>query len=111
MSGIPEIESEYSPSYKRINVAGILGGIVPGGVDALLYSEERRADRALETQPPSGNRITIKRTIECGLLIDPMQMKSIHQWLGVKIQEYESVFGHIPSPEEAESRARRRSGQ
>jgi hypothetical protein len=36
-----------------------------------------------------------------------MQMKSIHQWLGDKIQEYESIFGHIPSPEEAKSKAKR----
>ncbi len=30
---------------------------------------------------------------------DPMQMKSFHKWLATKIEEYESVFGHIPSPE------------
>ncbi len=39
MSNMPEIESEYSPTYKRIPVAGIFGGIRPFGVEVVLYSE------------------------------------------------------------------------
>jgi hypothetical protein len=35
-------------------------------------------------------------------------MKSIHKWLEDKIKEYERLFGQIPSPEEVESRARRK---
>ena len=31
MSGIPIIETLYSETYKRINVAGIFGGIIAGG--------------------------------------------------------------------------------
>ena len=43
-----DIKTEYSPQYRRVNVAGIFGGIVAGGVEAVVYSEERRVDRALE---------------------------------------------------------------
>lgn len=111
MSGLPRIESKYSETYKRINVAGIFGGILPGGVEAVLYSEERRIEEVLQTEPPSGNRTSIRRTIEAELLIDPLQMKSIHKWLGDKISEYEKIFGRIPSPEELESRARRKPGE
>jgi hypothetical protein len=106
MSDIPVIRSEYSPTYKRVNVSGIFGGIIPGGLEAIVYSEERRADQVLESPALLPNRITIKRTVEAELLIDPMQMKSIHRWLEQKIEEYERVFAHIPSPEEVESKSR-----
>lgn len=109
MSGIPEIRSEYSESFKRINVGGIFGGIAPSGIEVSIYSEERRIDKVLETEPLSSNRMTVKRTVEVELIIDPMQMKSIHKWLESKIKEYETVFGHIPSPEEVESRGRRKA--
>lgn len=108
MSGIPEIKSEYSQAFRRIYAAGFVGGIVPAGLEAVVYSEMRDVGKVLETQPLSGNRTTIKRTVECELVIDPMQMKSLHKWLTVKIAEYEKLFGTIPSPEEVESRSKRR---
>lgn len=111
MSGLPEIKSDYSQTYKRIHVAGIFGGILPGGLEAILYSEERRAEKALETEPISSNRVFVKRTVEAELIIDPLQMKSIHKWIGDKIVEYERIFGRIPSPEELESRSRRKPGE
>jgi hypothetical protein len=111
MSGIPEIKSEYSQTYKRIYAAGFVGGIIPSGLEAMVYSEMRDVLKVIETQPLSGNRTTIKRTIECALMLDPMQMKSLQQWLQQKISEYEKLFGVIPSPEEVESRSKRNSGQ
>jgi hypothetical protein len=110
MSGIPEIYSKYSDQYRRIYVADIFGGIVPAGVEATVYSEERDIEKAIESVPINATRTRIKRTIECELLIDPMQMKSIHNWLGQKIKDYEQAFGTIPSPEEVESRRKRGSG-
>lgn len=107
MSGIPEIKSETSPQYRRIYAAGFFGGIVPAGLEATIYSEMRDIVKVLETQPLAGNRVSIKRIAECELLIDPMQMKSLHQWLTQKITEYEKLFGNIPSPEEVESRSKR----
>lgn len=111
MSGVPKFQSEYSSTYKRINVTGIFGGIIPGGLEAIVFSEERRAELALETQPISSDRMTIKRTIEAELLIDPMQMKAINRWLGEKIKEYEKIFGPIPSSEEVERRSTRDPNQ
>lgn len=107
--GIPELESKYSESFKRVNVGGVFGGIVPGGLEASFYTEEKRIENALKTEPPSANRLSYRRVIEVELIIDPMQMKSIHKWLESKIKEYETVFGTIPSPEEIESRGRRRA--
>ncbi len=111
MNEIPEIKSDYAQDYKKIYVGGIFGGTRPFGVEAVIYSETMDVKKVLETQPLSVNRAVIKRIAECELIIDPMQMKSIHQWLGSKIKDYEKLFGPIPSPEEVESRARRNPDQ
>lgn len=111
MSGIPEIKSEYSPTFKRINVNGIFGGVRPSGVEAVIYSEQNDITKVLETQPLSANRIVVKRTIECELIIDPMQMKSVLKWLTDKVKDYEELIGPIPSPEEVQSRQKRSKGK
>ena len=105
MSGMPVIESEESSGYRRILVAGVFGGARPGGVNALVYSERTDAVDSLKAPQPEPQRIVLKRTIECELLLDPLQLKSLHIWLGEKIREYETLFGRIPSPEEVASRA------
>jgi hypothetical protein len=84
---------------------------VLGGIEAIIYSEQQRAEWVLDAPTLAPNRMTLKRTAEAGLIIDPMQMKSLHRWLGEKIKAYESVFACIPSPEEIESRSRRGTGQ
>jgi len=108
MSGIPEIACEYSPSYKRIVVADIIGGIRPIGVSMTVYSEDSDFTAALETHPVSPTRVKIKRIVEVELVINPMELKSIHKWLGEKIKEYEDTFGTIRSPEEIASRQKRK---
>lgn len=105
MSGEPEIESIYSDEYRRINVAGVVGGILVGGFEIAVYSEERRVDRVVQTQPLSPNRMKVRRTIEANLLLDPMQAKSIHEWLGQQIAKYEQIFGRIPSDEDIQRRS------
>ena len=107
MGGMPEIESEESPTYKRIVVAGVFGGARPGGVHATLYSERPNSLKVLATHPPDPSRVLLRRIIECELIIDPLQMKTTHSWLGKQIDEYEKLYGTIPSPEEVESRSRR----
>ena len=73
---------------------------------AILYSEKQDVEKVIRTQPPDPTKTVIKRTIEVTLIIDPIQMKSICQWLGDGIKEYEGLFGSIPSPEELDSKAR-----
>jgi hypothetical protein len=106
MPGMPEIIGGYSQTYKRIKLAGLFGSIRPVGLEAFVFSEELVIDKVLTTEPISPQRSVLKRTVECELTIDPMQMRSIYQWLGQKIAEYERLFGKIPSLEELESRAR-----
>ena len=109
MGEMPEIESEEAASYKRIVVAGVFGGTRPGGVHATLYSERPNSLKVLATHPPNPSRVLLRRIIECELIIDPLQMKTVYNWLGKQIDEYEKLYGNIPSPEEVESRSRRMS--
>ena len=104
---IPEINSEYASDYKKVYVAGIFGGTRAFGVEAVLYSETMDITKVLQTQPLNTNRAIVKRIAECELVIDPLQMKSMYQWLGSKIKEYETLFGPIPSPEELDSKLKR----
>jgi len=103
VSSIPEITSGYADDYKRIQVAGIFGGVRPYGVSAVLYSESMDVEKALG-QIIDPSRTKLKRVAECELMIDPMQLKSLHRWFGDQIVHYEKLFGPIPSPEELESR-------
>ncbi len=105
---LPEIQGEYSEDFKRIVAAGFFGRVQPFGLEAIVYSSQSIMDKVISTEPISPNRASVKRVIECELLLDPMQMKSLHMWLGKKIEEYEKIFSAIPSPEEVESRAKRK---
>jgi len=111
MSNMPEFQAEYSDDFKRINVGGIFGGTRSSGVEATIYSEISDFSKALQSQQPNPALTIIKRKIECELIIDPQQLVSMHKWLGEKIKEYEKLFGHIPSPEEIQSRQGRQNPQ
>ena len=99
-----KIESQRSINYKRIIVSGLFGNISPLGIEAVIYSQERLPEPVLETEPLSFDNVTLRRTAECELIIDPLEMKAIYDWLGKKIIEYEKIFGKMPSGEELEKR-------
>lgn len=108
MSDIPvrevKIQSERSINYRKIIVSGLFGNISPMGLEAIVYSQERLPEPVLETEPLSTDKVTLRRIAECELIIDPLEMKSIYDWLGKKIAEYEKVFGDIPSSQDLEKR-------
>jgi len=103
----PEISSSTSETHKRILVAGVFGGARPYGLEVTVYSEQGDYERVLETQPLNPARSVLRRTVETTLILDPMQMKSVHEWLGKNIAEYERIFGSILSPEEITRRTQR----
>ena len=98
MSNIrPDVKTEQHPSYRTINVNGVFGGLRGMYVDAILYSEELNAKEALSSADISPLKTSINRTLECRLVIDPLQAKSLAEWLMSKVNEYEIRFGRIPS--------------
>ena len=104
---LPEIKSDTSSTHKRILVAGVFGGARSYGLEVTVYSEQGDYERVLESQPPNPARNILRRTIETTLVLDPMQIKTIHEWLGKNMAEYERMFGKIPSPEEVRDRSMR----
>ncbi|MDP9210901.1 MAG: hypothetical protein M3N27_02790, partial [Thermoproteota archaeon] len=104
MSNLPEFEGETSPNFKKIIVEGVIGNVDSIGLELLIYSHQRIVDKALDSEPLAFNRITYKRTAECELVLSPTQLKSVYLWLGSKLEEYEALFGKIPSTQELQSR-------
>lgn len=104
MSNLPEFEGETSPNFKKIVVEGIIGNVDAIGLEVLIYSHQRIVDKALESEPLSHHKTRYKRTAECELVLSPTQLKSISMWLVAKLEEYEALFGKIPTPQELQSR-------
>jgi hypothetical protein len=78
-------------------------------MEAVLYSDEIKPMKALSQAQLAPEKTSIKRTLECRLIIDPFEAKIIAKWLNDNIQTYENQFGRILSPEEAQSRSRKKS--
>ena len=96
----PKIIVEKSQHYRTIIVSGVFGGHRPGFFEAVIYTDELVADEALEHPMPKANKIYIKRTVQCRLLMNPFQAKSFAQWLVNHIKEYEKEFGEIKLPKQ-----------
>lgn len=101
---LPEIVSEYTSTFKRIIVSGLYGNISPLGIEATIYSEFNIGEEAIKSINIDTMNLRLKRMIECDLIINPLQMVAIRDWLSLKIKEYESVFGEIPSKEDLQDR-------
>ena len=104
MSNLPEFEGETSPNFRKIIVEGVIGNIDSIGLDVLIYSGERIVDNALKSEPIAFHKIKHKRIAECELVLSPAQLKSVYEWLGAKLQEYEAIFGKIPSQQDLQTR-------
>ena len=96
----PEIQVKEHPNFRTINVNGVFGGVRGMYFDIVLFSDESKVGSALSTIRTAPEKTTINRTLECRLIIDPLNAKAISQWLMLSIAEYEKQFGRIPSPEE-----------
>lgn len=98
-SKTPEIEVREHANFRTINVGGVYGMPLGMHFEVIIYSEQFEVGEALASPnmiaPPKVNR-----TIECRLIIDPFQAKSIVQWLTAQVNAFERQFGHIPSAEE-----------
>lgn len=105
MSGLPELIGETSPDYKKIIVEGVIGNVDSIGLQMLVYSSLRDVSKALESEPVATQRSRFIRTAECELILSPITMKSVYEWLGEKLENYEAIFGKIPSNKDISDRA------
>jgi|GEM_PF-1429330 hypothetical protein len=97
MSELPKIEVEYHPQYRKINVNGIYGGARSGYFEFDIVSEQSDFKQALGSPVLAFDKTIIRRTIECKLVVDPVQAKSWIPFLQNQVQQYEKIFGPIMS--------------
>lgn len=102
----PTLEAEYSPQFRQVVASGIWGIITPLGLDATIFSEQLMVDDVAKSPKLETGTLRVKRTVEFGMVINPLQMKAIYEWLGTKIKEYEHIFGEIKSQQELAERAK-----
>lgn len=100
-----EIEVKEHPHFRTINVNGVFGGVRGAYLEVVIFSDEVKLINALSTFNISAEKATLSRTIEARLIMDPLQAKTIAQWLTSHVNEYEKQFGRIPSPEELHGKA------
>ena len=99
-----EIEVVKDVNYRTIVVNGLFGGHRPGYIEAVVYTEGTDASEALASPKPDSSKIRVRRTLQCRLVIDPIEAKRIATWLTRHISSYESAFGKIVLPEEIEEK-------
>lgn len=96
----PKIVVEKDEQYRDVIVNGVFGGIRPGYLEVLVYTDKMVGDEALTDIPPAPEKIYVTRVVQCRLVIDPVQAKSIAEWLTRQVLNYESAFGKIATPED-----------
>lgn len=70
------------------------------GTEIFLYSQYLDPVKPLESlQFEPIDLPKYSRILECRLIIDPINLKSIARWLMEKVKEYEEQFGNIPPVE------------
>jgi hypothetical protein len=96
----PKIEVFEEPNYRTIIVNGVFGGHRPGYFETIIYTDELIAKESLGTAALAPERAFFKRTLQCRLVMDPVTAKSVAKWLTEHIDQYEKLFGKIPTPED-----------
>jgi hypothetical protein len=94
----PKIALQKHETYRTIFQTGLFGGPRPGYFEWIIYTDEMVADDALGPIPPDPTKSYIKRTLQCSIMMTPIQAKNLVDLLGQQITQYEKTFGKIALP-------------
>jgi hypothetical protein len=94
-----KVETKRAQDFKTVIVDGIFGGSRAGLFEMVCYTDELNAEEALASLVPDGSKVNIKRTLECRLVLTPIQAKGMLDWLSQSLDQYENQFGKIPAIE------------
>jgi len=97
------VMTEISEDFKTINLNEIYGRIRAGYIEVSLITHVLDPCNAIQYDKPLTNAGTIHKVIEGRLILDPIIAKSLHKWLGSRIERYEEVFGVIPEFEDGKT--------
>ncbi len=95
-----KVEAKRADDFKTILVDGVFGGSRAGLFELICYTDELNAEEALASVVPDGSKVNVKRTLECRLVLTPIQAKAMLNWLTQSLDQYEKQFGKIPAPEQ-----------
>jgi hypothetical protein len=101
-----EIESGTSEDFRRIVVLGMMGNVDSLGLLASIFSEYIDVQEALKQPSIQASNTKVKRIEECQLIITPVVLQAIHDWIGKKLEEYQTLYGKIPTYQEFIERAK-----
>ncbi len=91
-----KVETVRAEDYKTVIVDGVFGGSRSGLFEMICYTDEMCADEALASIIPDSSKVYIRRTLQCRLVLTPMQAKGLLNWLTQTLNQYEKQFGKIP---------------
>ena len=95
------VRNEYASTYKQIPVSAFVTTLSEKGLEMTAYVEEEDFKPEGTIQP---GVIYVKRTLETRLAVNPLQLKLLHSLIGRQLENYEKVYGKIPTPEEVNTR-------
>jgi len=101
-----KVETKRAEDFKTVIVDGIFGGSRAGLFEMVCYTDELNAEEALASLVPDGSKVNIKRTLECRLVLTPIQAKGMLNWLSQSLDQYEKQFGKIPVVEQRKDEKR-----
>lgn len=96
------VRNEYASTYKQIPVSAFVTTLSEKGLEMTAYVEEEEDFKPEGTIQPGV--IYVKRTLETRLAVNPLQLKLLHSLIGRQLENYEKVYGKIPTPEEVNTR-------
>jgi len=103
----PKIVVERHEKYRGIVQSGVIGGVRPGFLEWVVYTDETIMDDSLTTVPPDPAKSYVKRTLQCRLVLTAIGAKIFSQWLADNINKYEKTFGKIAMPKEMMKKAKK----
>jgi hypothetical protein len=103
---LTEVAFDYIKAnfFRVVHADGAFGGITPQGyLHMALYSERRALPKQMvysiskdgtigpEMTERRDSRNAIVREVECDVILDERTMRSVHKWLGEKIEELQQL--------------------
>jgi hypothetical protein len=72
--------------------------------EVTIYSQYYEASKAFLSEQQPNEPLNLGSVLECRLVIDPSTFKSLVHWLTGQLNEFESQYGPIPTPEEIQQK-------
>lgn len=87
---VPEQRGSRSEFYREITPSSFWGGVRPGFIEAIAVTSRTNAIELM-----INNKVVVEHVEEICIKLTPQQAKSLYEWLGDHIDNYEKRYGSI----------------